>query len=92
MAVWSRIWRSVPWCESNAYWFASSGPTGRCRRASLRLRNAASARPIALAIPACTAEAGSGTDAETTQAPGMELKTSALRAKLVYGGLIKIMK
>ena len=56
-----RIWRSVPWCESNAYWFASSGPTGRCRRASLRLRNAASPRPIALAIPACTAEAGSGT-------------------------------
>ena len=57
--------------RSNAYWLASSGPNGRCRRAYLRLRNAASARPIAQAIPASTALVGSGTDAEFTQVPGM---------------------
>ena len=47
----------------------------------LALRNAGSARPIAQAMAACTAEAGSGTDAETTQEPGIVFDDVPLKAE-----------
>jgi hypothetical protein len=53
------------------------------------LRNAASARPIALAIPACTAEAGSGTDdAETVQVPEIAFEIPLLTPNIVKPLLI----